>query len=66
MASHPGNTHKHELAEIKNLMSTEKKTTDISTGKIHLECKACNCSLYGFMKPKERNIENDRSNLQLL
>lgn len=66
MATHPGTTRDHELAEIKKLMSTEKKTTDVSTGKIHLECKACNCPFYGFIKPKEKNIENDRSNLQLL
>lgn len=66
MATHPDTTRDHELAGIKNLMSTEKKTKDISTGKIHSERKACNCPLYGFIKPKEKNIENDSSNRQLL
>lgn len=65
-ATHPGTICNHELAEIKNLMSTEKKTTDISTEKIHLEYKACNYPLHGFIKPKEKNIENHRSDLQLL
>lgn len=35
MATHPDTTRDHELAGIKNLMSTEEKTKDISTGKIH-------------------------------
>lgn len=54
MTAHPGTTCDHELAEIEKLMSTKKKTTDISTEKIHLERKACNCPLYGFIKPKEK------------
>lgn len=49
-------------AEIKNLMSTEDYRHKYRKNIF----KVCNSPLYDFTNPKEKNIENPRSNLQLI
>lgn len=49
-------------AEIKNLMSTEDYRHKYRKNTF----KAWNSPLYDFTNPKEKNIENPRSNLQLM